>query len=100
MSAISYHRPSPTVRWWLTAGQETRRRARANGATLCPMHTRAEHGPASPARCFGCAAPVEAAPGVYYCPACVERQQEAAAAERRAFDDFHAFADATARRTR
>lgn len=50
--------------------------------------------------CFGCGAPVEDAPGVYYCPACVRDQQERHAAEMRAFDDFHAFADRVAKVTR
>lgn len=48
----------------------------------------------------GCEAPLPGAPGVHYCEACVARQSRAHAAEREAFEDFHAFADAVARRGR
>jgi hypothetical protein len=48
--------------------------------------------------CCGCGARVvPELPGVYYCDACVAEQLREHAAERRAFEEFHAFADAVAR---
>jgi hypothetical protein len=51
-------------------------------------------------RCYGCAAPVEDAPGVYYCDKCVARQTREHGAELEAFDAYHGYADMVARRTR
>jgi hypothetical protein len=49
------------------------------------------------ATCFGCGAGVPDEPGIYYCATCVQQQAAAVERELKAFDDFHAFADACAR---
>lgn len=51
-------------------------------------------------KCFGCDAPLEPAPGNFYCDVCVAEQEAEAAAELEAFDAFHAWADGIARQTR
>lgn len=43
--------------------------------------------------CFGCEAPIEPAAGNFYCGPCVVKQEAEEEAERKAFDQFHAFAD-------
>ena len=47
--------------------------------------------------CFGCATPIQAMPGNYYCGPCVAQQMAAQDAERVAFDAYHAYADRVAR---
>ena len=48
--------------------------------------------------CYGCQTPISDEPGNYYCPACVADQLREQGDEREAFDAFHAYADACARR--
>ena len=50
-------------------------------------------------KCFGCQAAVLPLPGNFYCGACVAKQEAEHEAERIAFDEFHRFADACARRS-
>jgi predicted amidophosphoribosyltransferase len=47
-----------------------------------------------PHTCYGCGAPVEDAPGVYYCDDCIARQlAENGGTEREVFDAYHRWAD-------
>lgn len=52
------------------------------------------------ATCYGCGAAVPDEPGRYYCDPCVARQLAAQGDETAAYDDYHAFADECARRSR
>lgn len=49
--------------------------------------------------CYGCNNPIVDEPGNYYCTTCIAEQEEAQALERAAFEGYHEFADACARRS-